>query len=68
MGERLRWRRRRKVLLLLLVVEERGECRLETGGVEGEAGSRGHGRVIQRRVHQRAEKAAVRLLFAFSCM
>ena len=53
------WRHRRRgreeLLLLLLMMEQRGEGRLEAG-VQGEAGGRGHGRVVQGRVDQRAEK------------
>ena len=37
------------------MMEQRGEGRLEAG-VQGEAGGRRHGGVVQGRVYQRAEK------------
>ena len=62
MGQGVRgrhWRHRRRgreeLLLLLLMMEQRGEGRLEAG-VQGEAGGRGHGGVVQGRVYQRTEK------------
>ena len=59
MGQGVRgrhWRRgREELLLLLLMMEQRGEGRLEAG-VQGEAGGRRHGGVVQGWVYQRAEK------------